>query len=345
MVLSVCRKSLSNPIFVFGCLRTKTRVVRFVMPTSCRFCGAPKRCWNQKGTAGISLLLRFVYSWDFTQKGQLVVFAKVAPRHSNLVDTRQLFSSPFFRPKTCHHEICAKINSLRFSTGHFALQSKAKSHPPPPPLPFATMTGHHYRAAIALYLTLLLTGSPSCSHAFLLRPQVVVMPSSHLMVSSSSSSLSSVDVPSSDVVLQGLTANPISPFGKGTVPTSTDKQLLGGKGANLAQMSNMGLAVPPGFTLTTECCAQYCGDWQQQLPPALWIQVQEHLKEVEVAMKCEFGSPENPLLLSVRSGAAIRCVRLSLSCLAHCLFFLSTRVCVCVFHYSCLYFYVSACQE
>ena len=164
------------------------------------------------------------------------------------------------------------------------------------------MTVNHYRAAMAFYhLTLLLAVSaPPISHAFLLRPQPHRL--SRLFVSSS------VDAPSSSSdVLQGLTTHPISPFGKGTVPTSTDKQILGGKGANLAAMSNMGLAVPPGFTLTTECCAQYCSNnWEQKLPPVLWNQVQEHLKDVEAAMGCEFGSHENPLLLSVRSGAAIR---------------------------------------
>ena len=120
----------------------------------------------------------------------------------------------------------------------------------------------------------------------------------------------------SSLILPGLTVPPISPFGQG-MPTSTSvassippdqaKHFLGGKGANLAQMSSMGLAVPPGFTLTTECCALYTSEtWQQQLPDALWEQVLTQLAHVEKAMGCDFGSPTNPLLLSVRSGAAIR---------------------------------------
>jgi len=81
--------------------------------------------------------------------------------------------------------------------------------------------------------------------------------------------------------------------------------LLGGKGANLAEMSRIGLSVPPGFTITTECCKQFCGDWNQKLPPALWKQIQDSVSTIETAMDAQFGSPQNPLLLSVRSGAAI----------------------------------------
>jgi hypothetical protein len=98
---------------------------------------------------------------------------------------------------------------------------------------------------------------------------------------------------------------PISPFGKGQSTTKADRQLLGGKGANLAEMTSIGLAVPPGFTLSTECCARYCSDWNKELPDVLWEQVKANLKTVEKEMNAEFGSPSNPLLLSVRSGAAI----------------------------------------
>ncbi|KAL3931663.1 MAG: hypothetical protein SGARI_004150, partial [Bacillariaceae sp.] len=70
-------------------------------------------------------------------------------------------------------------------------------------------------------------------------------------------------------------------------------------------MSGYGLAVPPGFTITTECCSRYCDDWNQELPSSLMQQIVDSLTAVEDEMNSEFGSPENPLLLSVRSGAAI----------------------------------------
>lgn len=113
----------------------------------------------------------------------------------------------------------------------------------------------------------------------------------------------------------GLEYPPISPFGAGhkrgenDAPTKKDddKRLLGGKGANLAEMSHIGLSVPPGFTITTECCKQFCSDedWKQKIPPEVWYQVTASLTEIEHAMGSTFGSPSNPLLLSVRSGAAI----------------------------------------
>ncbi len=74
------------------------------------------------------------------------------------------------------------------------------------------------------------------------------------------------------------------------------KSLLGGKGANLAEMSTIGLSVPPGFTVTTECYDGYCNRWNSSLPPSLWN---------EILTSRQFGSSEEPLLLSVRSGAAI----------------------------------------
>lgn len=70
-------------------------------------------------------------------------------------------------------------------------------------------------------------------------------------------------------------------------------------------MSAIGLSVPPGFTISTECCDAFCSHWDQSLPPAIWEEALESLKTIESAMGCEYGSPENPLLLSVRSGAAI----------------------------------------
>src|SRR3954452_23285605 len=80
------------------------------------------------------------------------------------------------------------------------------------------------------------------------------------------------------------------------------KDRLGGKGANLAEMTNLGLPVPPGFTITTDACRFYLehGD----VPPDLADQVTEHLTALEKAMGKTLGDPGDPLLVSVRSGAA-----------------------------------------
>ena len=80
------------------------------------------------------------------------------------------------------------------------------------------------------------------------------------------------------------------------------KNLLGGKGANLAEMSKMGLPVPPGFTITTEFCDFYYKN-HKQFPDNLKKEVAEALSQVEVKIGAKFGSQENPLLFSVRSGA------------------------------------------
>ena len=82
------------------------------------------------------------------------------------------------------------------------------------------------------------------------------------------------------------------------------KELLGGKGANLAEMANVGLPVPPGFTLTAEVCRQYLqndGEWPEGLEEAL----QENLARLEEVTDRKLGDNENPLLVSVRSGAAV----------------------------------------
>ncbi|MCA0143854.1 pyruvate, phosphate dikinase [Blastococcus sp. LR1] len=80
------------------------------------------------------------------------------------------------------------------------------------------------------------------------------------------------------------------------------KDLLGGKGANLAEMTNLGLPVPPGFTITTDACRFYLE--QGGTPPELDAQVTEHLVALEKAMGKSLGDPSDPLLVSVRSGAA-----------------------------------------
>jgi pyruvate,orthophosphate dikinase len=82
------------------------------------------------------------------------------------------------------------------------------------------------------------------------------------------------------------------------------RALLGGKGAGLAEMTNAGLPVPPGFTITTEACnAYFAGD--KKLPPGLWDQVEKALATVEKTAGKKLGDPKNPLLVSVRSGAAM----------------------------------------
>jgi pyruvate, orthophosphate dikinase len=79
------------------------------------------------------------------------------------------------------------------------------------------------------------------------------------------------------------------------------KDLLGGKGANLAEMTRMGLPVPPGFTITTGACRAYLSDGD--VPPGLFAEVGEHLRQLEVRMGRDLGDPDDPLLVSVRSGA------------------------------------------
>lgn len=80
------------------------------------------------------------------------------------------------------------------------------------------------------------------------------------------------------------------------------KELLGGKGANLAEMVNIKLPVPAGFTITTEVCTYYYAN-KKKFPSELKNQVLDALKKVEKVMECKFGDPKNPLLVSVRSGA------------------------------------------
>jgi pyruvate, orthophosphate dikinase len=80
------------------------------------------------------------------------------------------------------------------------------------------------------------------------------------------------------------------------------RDLLGGKGAGLAEMTRIGMPVPPGFTVTTEACREYYR-LGRQFPPGLWEEVCDALREVEDRMGRRFGDPERPLLVSARSGA------------------------------------------
>jgi len=87
--------------------------------------------------------------------------------------------------------------------------------------------------------------------------------------------------------------------------TGKMKDLLGGKGAGLAEMSRIGLPVPPGFTITTEACLEFQARGGKEIDPELWQEVLEHLSKLEQRTGKKFGSAENPLLVSVRSGAPI----------------------------------------
>ena len=84
-----------------------------------------------------------------------------------------------------------------------------------------------------------------------------------------------------------------------------DKKLLGGKGANLCEMTQIGLRVPPGFVITTQACLAFIDDPGKSLPPGLIDQVRAALTDVEKKTGRTFGGYENPLLLSVRSGSAM----------------------------------------
>src|SRR5215468_1526827 len=94
-------------------------------------------------------------------------------------------------------------------------------------------------------------------------------------------------------------------FGGGRAEGRADmKNLLGGKGANLAEMTNIGLPVPAGFTITTEVCNYYYAN-NQQYPPELKGEVDAALRKTEEVMGARFGDPKNPLLVSCRSGARV----------------------------------------
>lgn len=92
-------------------------------------------------------------------------------------------------------------------------------------------------------------------------------------------------------------------FGEGKAEGRGDmKALLGGKGAGLAEMTNLGIPVPPGFTITTEACLEFFRQKQKD-PPGMWDRVLNGLERVEKIMGARFGDQANPLLVSVRSGA------------------------------------------
>ena len=80
------------------------------------------------------------------------------------------------------------------------------------------------------------------------------------------------------------------------------RELLGGKGANLAEMTNIGLPVPQGFTITTDACTQYYEDGQK-INDSIVAEIMEYIEKMEGITGKKFGDKENPLLVSVRSGA------------------------------------------
>jgi pyruvate, orthophosphate dikinase len=84
-----------------------------------------------------------------------------------------------------------------------------------------------------------------------------------------------------------------------------EKKLLGGKGANLCEMTQFGLNVPPGFVITTEACLEYLDSETRELPATVMSQVREQMRVVEEATGKVFGDAKNPLLVSVRSGSAL----------------------------------------
>lgn len=91
-------------------------------------------------------------------------------------------------------------------------------------------------------------------------------------------------------------------FGKQTDGNATMRELLGGKGANLAEMASIGLPVPPGFTISTEVCSYYY-DNARSYPKSLAKSVEASIKQIEAQLGKQFGGRNNPLLVSVRSGA------------------------------------------
>ncbi|RDX97532.1 Pyruvate, phosphate dikinase, chloroplastic [Mucuna pruriens] len=106
-------------------------------------------------------------------------------------------------------------------------------------------------------------------------------------------------------ILTPPTTKKVFTFGKGrSEGNKAMKSLLGGKGANLAEMATIGLSVPPGLTISTEACQEYQQNGKK-LPDGLWEEILEGLHFVENEMGAILGNPSKPLLLSVRSGAAI----------------------------------------
>src|ERR1044071_9251812 len=101
----------------------------------------------------------------------------------------------------------------------------------------------------------------------------------------------------------GKTGKYVYFFGNGRADGDRSlRDTLGGKGAGLAEMTNAGLPVPPGFTISTDVCSLYYKQ-KGKIPPNVDVQIAENIKKLEKAAGATLGSTENPLLVSVRSGA------------------------------------------
>src|SRR3989344_3370208 len=106
------------------------------------------------------------------------------------------------------------------------------------------------------------------------------------------------------MTLLGIKPKWIYFFGNGIADGKAEmKHVLGGKGANLAEMTNLGIPVPPGFTITTDVCDAYYKN-NKQYPKGLAEEIEQNLSRLEKLMGAKLGDPNNPLLVSVRSGAA-----------------------------------------
>ena len=94
-------------------------------------------------------------------------------------------------------------------------------------------------------------------------------------------------------------------FGSGKAEgSSLMRNLLGGKGCELAEMTNLGIPVPPGFTITTEAWTEFTRR-ERRLPDGLWEEIQKNLAKLQAAAGLSFADPKRPLLVSVRSGARV----------------------------------------
>ena len=102
--------------------------------------------------------------------------------------------------------------------------------------------------------------------------------------------------------MKGMTMNYVYAFEDGD---GKNKKLLGGKGANLCEMTQFGLNVPPGFVITTEACLTYLDNGSSALPDGIMDEVRVQMQQVEAKTGKGFGDPQRPLLVSVRSGAAL----------------------------------------
>ena len=109
-----------------------------------------------------------------------------------------------------------------------------------------------------------------------------------------------------------MSAQLIHPF---TFGDRTQSDLLGGKGANLAEMVRMGLPVPPGFTITTQACREYLASGK--MPVGLISEINNSLNDLEKSLDKKFGDPTKPLLVSVRSGAKFSMPGMMETCLLY----------------------------